>query len=83
MAPRGFAAAYLIALVLGIHSPASAQSGVTPAEARAIARLPSSDGVAPVPSVMRIGSRLMRSKGYVAWSTNGPDIGATARHRSG
>jgi hypothetical protein len=32
---------------------------------------------------MKIGSRLTRSNGYVALSMNGPDIGATARHRSG
>jgi hypothetical protein len=35
---RVFAPAFLTALVLGIHSPASAQSGVTPAEARTIAQ---------------------------------------------
>ena len=43
-----------------------------------IARLPASDGVAPVPSVMNTGIFRMRSHGYVDSSTNGPDMGAIA-----
>ena len=48
----------------------------------ASARLPAKDGVAPVPSVMKIGSWRIRSKGYDSLSMKGPDIGATGMHRA-